>query len=537
MKHLRVFLTITAAAAMGFSLLGGIDLRKVEASTAPQTLPFSQNWANAGLITVNNDWSGVPGIVGYRGDDLTTATGTDPSTILADGSGTPVNVIANQSNPNTQTTGGIAEFEITDPVVALQGSGTADAPHIVIYLNTTGQSNIRFQCNLRDVDGAADDAVQPIAIQYRVGGTGNYANVPGGFFPDVTTGGTATQVTPVDLTLPSGADNQSIVEIRVMTTNAVGSDEWVGIDDISVTGGEAPPAEKAYADFNGDGKTDFSVVRNTGGGENGQVRWFNQLNGGTVEGADFGIASDAFLAADYDGDGNDDISVWRPSEGVFYIFESSTSTVRIEQFGQEGDNPSVVGDYDGDGKADLAVYRPGAESGDPSTWFYRIEANGPTYYVPWGQNGDVPYVGDFDMDGKRDLVIKRDNGGLADFWVKFSNEDSYSGASFGFMTDENVIADMDGDGFDDITAIRDESGQLVWYTALSSVGGVRVFQFGSTGDHPVVGDYDGDGKDDVAIWRDGAPGQFWMWNSSNLSITVTLWGQNGDHPVANARSY
>lgn len=530
-------MTVAAATAMGFSLLGGADVTRTFASNAPQTLPFSQNWANTALITANDDWSGVPGIIGYRGDDLTTSTATDPSTILADGSATPIDAIANQTNPDTLTSGGIAEFEITDPVVALQGSGTADAPHIVIHLNTTGQSNIRFQCNLRDIDAAADDATQPVAVQYRVGGTGDYANVPGGFFADVTTGGTATQVTAVDLTLPANADNQSIVEIRVMTTNAVGSDEWVGIDDISVTGGEAPPAEKAYADFNGDGKTDYSVVRNIGGGTDGQVRWFNQLNGGAIQGADFGIASDAFLAADYDGDGKDDIAVWRPSEGVFYIFESSTSSVRIEQFGQDGDNPRVAGDYNGDGKADLAVYRPGAESGDPSTWFYRLEANGPTYYVPWGQNGDVPYVGDFDMDGKRDLVVKRDNGGLADLWVKLSGSDGYSGASFGFMTDKTVIADMDGDGLDDITAIRDESGQLVWYTALSSVSGVRVFQFGSTGDYPVVGDYDGDGKNDVAIWRAGTPGEFWMWNSSDLSITVTLWGQTGDHPVAAARAY
>jgi hypothetical protein len=276
MKQVRVFLTLTAAAAMAFSLFGGIDLTKVSASTAPQTLPFSQNWSNIGLLTTNDDWSGVAGIVGYRGDDLTTSTATDPSTILADGSATPIDLIANQSNPNTQTAGGIAEFEITDPVVALQGSGTADAPHIVIYLNTAGQSNIRFQCNLRDVDGASDDAVQPIAVQYRVGGTGDYANVPNGFFPDVTTGGTAVQVTAVDLTLPSNANNQDLVEIRVMTTNAIGSDEWVGIDDISVTAGEAPPAGDAVLDFDGDGRTDLSLVRNNGGGSDGQITRFNQ---------------------------------------------------------------------------------------------------------------------------------------------------------------------------------------------------------------------------------------------------------------------
>ena len=49
-----------------------------------QSIPFSQAWTNTGLITANDDWSGVPGIVGFRGDDLTASTGTDPQTLLAD---------------------------------------------------------------------------------------------------------------------------------------------------------------------------------------------------------------------------------------------------------------------------------------------------------------------------------------------------------------------------------------------------------------------------------------------------------------------
>ena len=43
------------------------------AATAPQAVPFAQEWANAGLITISDDWSGVPGVIGYRGDGLTSA--------------------------------------------------------------------------------------------------------------------------------------------------------------------------------------------------------------------------------------------------------------------------------------------------------------------------------------------------------------------------------------------------------------------------------------------------------------------------------
>lgn len=208
----------------------------VYADSTPQTLPFSQNWSSTGQITTDDNWAGVPGVVGFRGDDLTTVTATDPQTILADGSGTPVDVIANQTNPNTQATGGVAEFDgIANPVVAIQGSGTADAPHIVISVNTTGMSGIVIGYILRDIDGSTDNAVQPVALQFRVGSTGNFTNIPAGFVADATSGPSlATLVTPVSATLPAAANNQPLVQIRIMTTNAIGNDEWVGIDDILI---------------------------------------------------------------------------------------------------------------------------------------------------------------------------------------------------------------------------------------------------------------------------------------------------------------
>ncbi len=55
------------------------------ADNTAQTLPFSQAWTNTGLITTNDDWSGVAGITGYRGDGLTAASGVDPQTVVADG--------------------------------------------------------------------------------------------------------------------------------------------------------------------------------------------------------------------------------------------------------------------------------------------------------------------------------------------------------------------------------------------------------------------------------------------------------------------
>lgn len=197
---------------------------------------FLQDWSNPGLITANDDWSGVPSIVGYRGDDIITSTGFDPRLIVAAAtSAVVVDVNANQANPLTFNTGGVTEYDgIANPTIGFTGSGTADAPSIVIYLDATGESDIRFRANLRDLEASADDAQMQVAVQWRVGG-GDWNNI---FYDaDVTTVNTATEVTAVDVTLPAGANGAADLEIRVITTNAVGNDENVGIDDIIVSSG------------------------------------------------------------------------------------------------------------------------------------------------------------------------------------------------------------------------------------------------------------------------------------------------------------
>lgn len=229
---------------IALTLLSAASLTAI-ADTAYQALPFSQDWSNTGLITVNDNWSGVPGITGYLGDsDAGSPTGVDPTTLTADVA-VAVDVIANQTNPNTNTAGGVGEFEIANGGVALQGSGTADAPFIKLFLNTTGLSNIGLAYTVRDIDGAADNAVQQVAAQYRVGNAGAWTNIAGTYIADATQGPSLSGFeTPISVTLPSAVDNQAQVEVRILTTNAAGSDEWVAIRNISVTG-VAPPAPGA----------------------------------------------------------------------------------------------------------------------------------------------------------------------------------------------------------------------------------------------------------------------------------------------------
>src|SRR5918997_299364 len=102
----------------------------ISAALLAAALPFAQAWSDTGLIARDDDWSGIAGVVGHRGDGLTAAAGADPRLVVADGA--------------------------------------------------------------------------------------------------------ATLVTPVTAVLPPAADDEPLVQLRVLTTNAHGQDEWVGIDDIDV---------------------------------------------------------------------------------------------------------------------------------------------------------------------------------------------------------------------------------------------------------------------------------------------------------------
>lgn len=235
--------------AILFSLAGlGLLTLTAQADETPQKLPFVQDWSNPALITQENDWSGVPGFVGYRGDKLAAKPGANPQTITADGNSSPVNVLANQKSPNSLRTGGVAEFDaIPNPCVALKGSATAAAPMLVLNLDTKGKQNIAVGYKLRDLDGSANNAVQPVALQYRVATNSPYVDVAAAYAPDATTGpGVATLVTPIVAVLPADANDKAHLQVRWVTANAEGNDEWAGIDDIAVIGDDlatAPPED------------------------------------------------------------------------------------------------------------------------------------------------------------------------------------------------------------------------------------------------------------------------------------------------------
>jgi hypothetical protein len=319
----------------------------------------------------------------------------------------------------------------------------------------------------------------------------------------------------------------------------------------------ASAALAAYLDFDGDGKTDYSVIRNPAT-MNDQIRWYVH-NGTQVVHFDvrWGVLGDRPVPCDYDGDGRTDIAIWRPvstgqpsGNAFFWIILSSTGQGVIEDFGQQGDDPTVVGDYDGDGFCDLAVYRRGAAIGDQSSWYYRGSLNNPNRVitsVPWGQNSsilfgfDLPVPGDFDGDGKNDFVIRRDFGnGVSQLWYLQSTA-GVAVQLFGLTGDVVYPGDYDGDGKTDLALVRPNSseGRYNWFIRRST-GGIEYASFGFFGgmgiDAITPGDYDGDGIFDLSIWRStppGTPARFWYQSTLTPGLGPTMnWGLQFDQPLA-----
>lgn len=368
--------------------------------------------------------------------------------------------------------------------------------------------------------------------------SGTYRTTSLGSLP---TGGTITTMNPAftGVAAPNGTWTLRL------TDGGGGDTGSISAANLTLDAGTAVPAD-APVDMNGDGKTDYAVVRNTGGGANGQITWFYNLNGsgGTV-GFAWGLATDFFVPEDFDGDNKTDIAIWRPGAptvAAFYIYNSSNNTVRVEAFGQTGDDPTVVGDYSGDGATDLAVYRGGATAGAPSTWYYRSTPGGPVTFTNWGQNGDFPAPGDYDGDNKNDFVVQRTgSGGQANFWHLLSATNTVAVVAFGTPTDVIVPGDYDGDGKTDIATVRGSGGVINWFYRSSATSSITQVAFGASAtDFPAQGDYDGDGRTDFAVWRPSASaGQsaFWTMSSASFAVAGTPFGANGDYPVANYNTH
>ena len=272
------------------------------------------------------------------------------------------------------------------------------------------------------------------------------------------------------------------------------------------------------ADFDGDGGNDLAVFRPSSG------VWYSQNSDGFGARV-FGGADDKVVSGDYDGDGRTDAAVFKIVGGsaVWEIKRSSDSGVTAEQFGVAGDVPAR-GDFDGDGRGDLAVFRPST-----GVWYVKNSSNTGFTIVRFGLSEDLPAPADMDGDGKDDIVVFRPSAGNW-YWLR-SSDGQFNAVHWGLTSDIPVRGDFDGDGRSDLTVFRPSTG--VWYTLRSSDGGFQIAHFGLDGDIPVAGKFDADNKTDVAVFRP-SDGNWYVLRSSDGAFQASRFGLSGDVPV-NAR--
>ncbi len=199
---------------------------------------FGENWTNIDLLLANDDWSNFAYMTASSENRSGTTEGIDPQTLTGYTSGN-TRVVANAIDA-TITAGGIYEMEDgpqvqdpggnDDPTIAFQGASDNDAPYLLLRLNTRRCTNITVSWRLRDLNPANTAAIQQVAVQGRVGTSGNFTNLA--YVNNANTGGD----TPGSVTLASTYNGNERVQIRWITTNAVGNDNMIGVDDITVTG-------------------------------------------------------------------------------------------------------------------------------------------------------------------------------------------------------------------------------------------------------------------------------------------------------------
>jgi hypothetical protein len=245
----------------------------------------------------------------------------------------------------------------------------------------------------------------------------------------------------------------------------------------------------------------------------------------------FGTVGDIAVHGDWLGTGLDEVGVFRPSTGTWYLDTgalnySASTTIQI-QFGMSGDIP-VVGHWLGTAISYVGVFRPST-----GTWYLDTVMPAPgvpgnyspaaTIQVAFGVGGDIPVVGDWMGDGISRIGVFRPANGtwfLDEFGgtgnYRPTGFSAYSAAttaqvSFGLNGDIPVVGAWAGGLFDHIGVFRPGSG--TWYldTIDRTVGGgayapgttIQV-SYGSWGDIPVPGDGLGDSISRPAVFRPGS---------------------------------
>jgi hypothetical protein len=289
----------------------------------------------------------------------------------------------------------------------------------------------------------------------------------------------------------------------------------------SSEGASRLPKKKNFGwDYSGDGADDYMVYRP------GTGTWFNKLSRGDIQTLPFGNHTHFPIRGDFDGDGIIDKGLITQSGGVYfyYILLSSNGQVHAQSWGRVGDFFAIA-DYNGNGRDQIAVWRP-----EDGNW-YILDELGRAFVYQWGLPGDIPVPADFTGDGTINLAVWRPSTGM--WWVRHQTDSdfSFSGQQWGLPGDIPVAGWIGEDGVSKHTVWRPSNG--TWYVYDGVTKGVTIQQWGFPGDIPIVGDHNQDGITDFSVFRNG----FWFHNFRNGQTGMTGWGLPGDRVPMKVGTY
>ncbi len=237
--------------------------------------------------------------------------------------------------------------------------------------------------------------------------------------------------------------------------------------------------------YDGDNKADIAVWRNG----TYFVRRSTAGNPLNISPQPWGLNTDSpGLEADYDGDGRDDFTVVRDNgtNYVWYILRSSTNTFSQMTFGASATDVPIAGaDYNGDGKADLVVLRgTGTTTFGPTSYYVGDATTGSLILVQqWGTyDTDFYVVGDFLGDARADFAVWRGFGTGTDgnWYIKENGGPGVVIAKFGIpgsssVRDQALCGDFNGDGKSDIAVYRRSNKTFYWATNPNNPSAFQAF--------------------------------------------------------------
>lgn len=177
-------------------------------------------------------------------------------------------------------------------------------------------------------------------------------------------------------------------------------------------------------------------------------------------------------------------------------FRMADGTSRTLRFGRRGDVP-LRGDFDGDGLDEIAVFRPA-----DTTWLLDLDIDGTpdrVFRVAGMTSGDRPVVGDWDGNGTATPGFFRPSEGR---WSLFNSDRAAAPdleiRGFGAGGDVPVAGDWFARRTSSVGVYRPTTGELILRDSNAAMASQRGIALGAGG-VPVIADWSGMGKDSAAL--------------------------------------